>query len=274
MAHEPKPGEQFAGRYRIERLLGRGATGAVWSALDEDVGDRVALKLLTAGPDDAPERFRREVRLARRVTHRNAARIFDLGTAEGVPYLTMELVEGESLHEILARSAPMAVVQAADIGSQIASGPALDSVLSCDSWRSRRSRCRDCSRAASHHSRRAGLRGHRLDGALPGARRSSKKLRLRPTARTGAEARQRDLARQRLLDSTEPGDLRERIRSSGLCIVPVGSPAALYDQRYVELLDALHLEAHEGGDLFGLLLRHFQHELVVHREQQRGLGEL
>ena len=62
LGYEPQPGELFAERYRIERLLGRGAAGAVWAVLDEEVGDRVALKLLTAGPDDAADRFRREVR--------------------------------------------------------------------------------------------------------------------------------------------------------------------------------------------------------------------
>ena len=122
LSYEPQPGELFAGRYRVDRLLGRGATGAVWAAFDEEVGDRVALKLLTGGPDDAAERFRREVRLARRVTHRNAARIFDLGTANGVLYLTMELVEGDSLHALITREVRLSVPRAADIASQIANG--------------------------------------------------------------------------------------------------------------------------------------------------------
>ena len=120
--YEPQSGELFADRYRIERLLGRGAAGAVWAVLDEEVGDRVALKLLTSGPDDAAERFRREVRLARRVTHKNAARIFDLGTAGGVLYLTMELVEGESLLDVLSRSSPLSVTSAVEIACQIANG--------------------------------------------------------------------------------------------------------------------------------------------------------
>ena len=122
LSYEPQAGELFAGRYRVDRLIGRGATGAVWAAFDEEVGDRVALKLLTGGPDDAAERFRREVRLARRVTHRNAARIFDLGTANGVLYLTMELVEGDSLHAVISREVRLSVPRAADIASQIANG--------------------------------------------------------------------------------------------------------------------------------------------------------
>ncbi|HEX2463140.1 MAG TPA: protein kinase [Thermoanaerobaculia bacterium] len=122
MSYEPQTGELFAERYRIDRLVGRGATGAVWAVYDEEVGDRVALKLLTGGPDDAAERFRREVRLARRVTHRNAARIFDLGAANGSLYLTMELVEGESLQALISRQARLSVRRAAEIGTQIAHG--------------------------------------------------------------------------------------------------------------------------------------------------------
>jgi serine/threonine-protein kinase len=122
MSYEPRTGELFAERYRIERLLGRGATGAVWAVFDEEVGDRVALKLLTGGPEDAAERFRREVRLARRVTHRNAARIFDLGAASGSLYLTMELIEGESLQSLISRQHRLSVRQAAEIGGQIAQG--------------------------------------------------------------------------------------------------------------------------------------------------------
>ncbi len=122
---EPQLGNLFAGRYRIDRLLGRGMTGAVYQAFDQDVGDDVALKMLTpsaGGPDDAVERFRREVRVARRVTHRNAARIFDLGTVDGSLYLTMEFVDGESLHERLKREQRLTSAVVLDIAFQMASG--------------------------------------------------------------------------------------------------------------------------------------------------------
>ena len=117
-----KAGELFAGRYRIDDVLGRGAMGIVWSALDEEVGDRVALKVLTAGPADAIERFRREVRLARKVTHRNAARIFDLGSDGNLLYLTMELIEGESLADLLTREGRLATGRGCDIAAQVATG--------------------------------------------------------------------------------------------------------------------------------------------------------
>src|SRR6516162_4242119 len=74
-------GEQVAGRYRIVRLIGAGAVGEVYEAQDETIGEAVALKTLRAGVDDAVsiERFRREIQLARKVTHRNVCRTFDVG---------------------------------------------------------------------------------------------------------------------------------------------------------------------------------------------------
>jgi len=118
----PAPGHRFADRYVIESVLGRGAMGAVYAAQDEDVGERVALKILTCGDEpEVVERFRREVRLARRVTHRNAARTYDLGERAGLYYLTMELVEGESLRERMARG-PIPTAELVDIGVQLCRG--------------------------------------------------------------------------------------------------------------------------------------------------------
>ena len=106
----PEEGEVFAGRYRIERRLGAGGMGVVYRAWDERVDDVVALKALrTAGGgtavDDevALERFRQELRLARRITHRNVVRTYDLGESGGLHYITMEYVEGTSLAELLQR---------------------------------------------------------------------------------------------------------------------------------------------------------------------------
>ncbi len=116
-------GSVFAGRYVLERELGRGGMGRVFAALDRTLGERVALKLLTVpdGNASALERFRREVKLARKVTHRNAARTFDIGEHDGIHYLTMELVDGRSLERELAdrRLAPAAIV---DIAVQICDG--------------------------------------------------------------------------------------------------------------------------------------------------------
>ncbi|NVJ06284.1 protein kinase [Myxococcus sp. AM001] len=108
--------ELFAGRYVLEELAGRGGMGAVYRARDTLVGDVVALKLLELGASPAPEwleRFRREVRLARRITHRHVARTFDLGEHSGRLYLTMEYVEGESLQALMERERAVPPARAA-----------------------------------------------------------------------------------------------------------------------------------------------------------------
>src|SRR5512147_2112081 len=90
--------ELVGGRYRIVRWLGGGGMGRVYEALDTELDERVALKVLKAGlTDDAIERFRREVKLTRRIQHRNVARMFDIGEHNGEKFLTMELVDGEPL---------------------------------------------------------------------------------------------------------------------------------------------------------------------------------
>ena len=99
---ELRPGQRFAKRYVIERPLGKGGMGMVWAVLDTELGERVALKTMRADFSEVPdavERFRREVRLARRVTHPNVARIYDIGECAKTHYLTMELVDGANLSE-------------------------------------------------------------------------------------------------------------------------------------------------------------------------------
>src|SRR5690348_12595567 len=87
--------ELVSNRYRIVRWLGGGGMGRVYEAVDTELNERVALKVLRAGlSEEALERFRREVRLTRRVQHRNVARMFDIGDHAGDRFLTMELVEG------------------------------------------------------------------------------------------------------------------------------------------------------------------------------------
>ncbi|MEM9462719.1 MAG: protein kinase [Myxococcota bacterium] len=119
------PGSVFAGRYLIERTVGEGGMGSVHAAVDQKLGERVALKVLSAVGSlraDALERFRREVRVAHQVTHRNVARTFDIGEHEGLHFLTMELVEGESLAERLRAKGRLGVERVIDIGRQICAG--------------------------------------------------------------------------------------------------------------------------------------------------------
>ena len=92
-------GEVFAGRYEVESLVGRGGMGTVWKVRDRMVGETVALKTLHVSHDNerAIERFRREVRLARRITSPHVARTHDLGTTwrmllSGQPWVTRVVV--------------------------------------------------------------------------------------------------------------------------------------------------------------------------------------
>jgi serine/threonine-protein kinase len=96
----------IAGRYQIVNLLGDGGMGRVYRARDIELGEMVALKVLhpeLVNSASILERFRQEVRLARRVTHRNVARTFDIGEHEGSKFITMELIDGELLSSILGR---------------------------------------------------------------------------------------------------------------------------------------------------------------------------
>ena len=103
--------ERLADRYRVVRFLARGGAGEVYEAEDLQLGLRVALK--TVRPDVAEdpkslERFKREIQLARQVTHPNVCRIFDFGShRDGVQFLTMELLEGESLYDRIRRVGPL-----------------------------------------------------------------------------------------------------------------------------------------------------------------------
>ncbi|MEZ5356599.1 MAG: protein kinase [Bryobacteraceae bacterium] len=125
-----RDGETVGGRYLIERFAGEGGMGEVYAAQDTHLGERVALKTLRpelAGDDAALERFRREVQLARRVTHPNVCRVFDLqqaADANGNPvhFLTMEWLTGETLSEFLVREAPLAADRALSMARQLAAG--------------------------------------------------------------------------------------------------------------------------------------------------------
>src|SRR5215468_5338324 len=102
-----RDGELIAGRYRIVRWLGAGGMGRVYEAFDTELGERIALKVLRGGlTDDAIERFRREVKLTRRIQHRNVARMFDIGEHRADKFLTMELIDGGALTRELGAPMP------------------------------------------------------------------------------------------------------------------------------------------------------------------------
>jgi serine/threonine protein kinase/predicted Zn-dependent protease len=104
------PGEPFGSRYHIIRVLGAGGMGVVFQAWDAELGVTVALKVIrpevTSDPYMAKEverRFKRELLLAREVTHNNVVRIHDLGEIDGIKYITMSYVDGQDLASILAK---------------------------------------------------------------------------------------------------------------------------------------------------------------------------
>lgn len=118
------PGELFAGRYTILEQVGRGGMGEVFRARDEQVGDTVALKRLRFLSADTRivERFRREVRLARRVSHRHVARIYDLGQHGDILFLSMEFIEGHNLEEVRRKIGRFPIDEVLRIGIACAAG--------------------------------------------------------------------------------------------------------------------------------------------------------
>jgi HAMP domain-containing protein len=116
-------GHVFAGRYEIQEELGAGGMGVVYRAFDREVGEALALKAIR--PDVRQldptllERFKQELRLARRITHRNVVRTFDLGEADGIYYITMELVRGTTVASLIREAGRLAVPAALTIGKQV-----------------------------------------------------------------------------------------------------------------------------------------------------------
>src|SRR5579872_319565 len=121
------PGTLVAGRYRIISLLGRGGMGEVYRATDLTLAQPVALKFLPdSGTDSqrALERFHNEVRVARQVSHPNVCRVYDVGEADGVPYISMEYVDGEDLASLLRRIGRLPAAKALEIARKICAGVA------------------------------------------------------------------------------------------------------------------------------------------------------
>ncbi|HUP48831.1 MAG TPA: protein kinase [Thermoanaerobaculia bacterium] len=119
-------GHLFANRYRIEQILGRGGMGVVYKAIDTQLDETVALKTLPGdvmqrSPEDL-ERFKREIRLARKITHRNVLRTYDYGEADGVVFISMEFVRGYTLAELQQESRQLAARAALGIARQICRG--------------------------------------------------------------------------------------------------------------------------------------------------------
>jgi serine/threonine-protein kinase len=124
-----QPGDAFGPRYRILRVLGSGGMGVVYQTWDDELGVAVALKVIRsevladpAAAQDVERRFKRELLLARQVTHKNVVRIHDLGEVSGTKYLTMPFVDGRDLGAILREAGPLPIPRALRLAKQIAAG--------------------------------------------------------------------------------------------------------------------------------------------------------
>ena len=122
----PSPGTLFAGRYDIRGTLGRGGMGVVYLARDRQLDEEVALKVLrTDVLKDDPgllDRFKQEIKLARRITHRNVLRTHDFDEANGVPYISMEYLEGVTLKDLVKQKGALPVPVGLRIAKQMCYG--------------------------------------------------------------------------------------------------------------------------------------------------------
>ncbi|MGD2246060.1 MAG: protein kinase [Candidatus Aminicenantes bacterium] len=118
-------GSTFAGRYQIIEELGKGGMGKVYKALDKDINEKVALKLIKpeiSADKNTIKRFQNELKYARKISHRNVCRMYDLNKEKGNYYITMEYVSGEDLKSFIRRAAPLSTARTVSIAKQICEG--------------------------------------------------------------------------------------------------------------------------------------------------------
>ncbi len=118
-------GSTFAGRYQIIEELGKGGMGHVYRVLDKELNEEVALKLIKpeiASDKNMIERFKRELRLARKIGHKNVGRMYELMEDKGTRFITMEYISGGDLKRFIRRSDHLSVGKAISIAKQICEG--------------------------------------------------------------------------------------------------------------------------------------------------------
>lgn len=117
-----EPGDELGARYRIEALLGQGGMGRVYKAYDKELDRPIALKVLQpqfTSDANAMQRFKQELLLASRISHKNILRIHDLGEADGVKFISMAFVDGEDLHHLIREQGKLPLPRAINIAHQL-----------------------------------------------------------------------------------------------------------------------------------------------------------
>src|SRR6202451_2700538 len=116
-------GSDFGPRYRIDALLGQGGMGRVYKAYDKELNRTVAIKVVrqgVMGEADALNRFKQELVLASKISHKNILRIHDLGEVDGMKFITMAYVEGQDLHQIIKANPKLPLERALKFATQLA----------------------------------------------------------------------------------------------------------------------------------------------------------
>jgi tetratricopeptide (TPR) repeat protein/TolB-like protein len=117
-----EPGMDFGPRFRIEKLLGAGGMGKVYKAFDKELSRTVALKTLLpelVGDYLLTQRFKQELLLASKISHRNILRIHDLGEVDGAKFITMAFIEGKDLNQLLKEELPFPLERSLKIARQL-----------------------------------------------------------------------------------------------------------------------------------------------------------
>ena len=118
-------GSVFAGRYQIIEVLGKGGMGKVYRALDKKLNEEVALKLVKpeiASDKKTLERFSNELKIARKIAHKNVGRMYELMEEKGTHFITMEYVPGEDLKSFIKRAGPLSAGKTTFIAKQVCEG--------------------------------------------------------------------------------------------------------------------------------------------------------
>ena len=118
-------GSTFAGRYQIIEELGKGGMGRIYKVVDKKINEELALKLIRpeiAADKKTIKRFSSELKFACKVSHRNVGRMYHLGEEEGIHYITMEYIPGQSLKDMIGMMGQLSPAQAVSIARQVCAG--------------------------------------------------------------------------------------------------------------------------------------------------------